>query len=118
MGVTEFYNGFRGHFDHTCARIVSELKKQYPQIKNLMVHSYYNPTKKIEKPEYFDELVFLLPKNVPPKYAIVRTNREIVKNVNYIVSGVVWSWGGAKTACDYAKKLNKTVFNVITDKDT
>lgn len=113
-GVTEFYNGYRGKFDGTCARIVGELREQYPLIKNIMVLSY-RPTQDFKLPDFFDESVYLLGNNVPHKYAITRTNKELVKTVDYIVSGVVWKWGGAKTACDYAKKLLRTTVNVVTN---
>ena len=77
-GVTSFYNGYRGHFDVICARVVGELREQYPQIKNIMVLSY-RPGKTFELPQYFNEAVYLLEQNVPFKYAIPRTNREIVR---------------------------------------
>lgn len=111
-GVTEFYNGYRGRFDSMCARIVHDLKKQYPQIKNIMVLSYM-PDNDFEKPDVFDETVYLLEQRVPLKYAISHTNRMLVQTVNYIVSGVVWKWGGARTACNYAEQLYRTVFYVV-----
>ena len=112
-GVTDFYNGYRGRFDCTCARIVHGLKKQYPQIKNIMVLSY-PPSKNFEKPEVFDETVYLLEKGVPAKFAISHTNRKLVETVDYVVSGVVWKWGDAKSACDYARRLSKTIFYTVT----
>ena len=114
-GVTEFYNGWRGRFDVICAQIVSELKEKYPQIKNIMVLSY-RPTKEFELPKYFDESIYLLEDSVPPRYAIARTNRALVKKVNYVVSGVAYVWGGAFNACEYAKKLLRSMVNVVTGK--
>ena len=113
-GVTEFYNGYRGRFDGTCAKIVHELKAQYPQIKNIMVLSYV-PDEKFEKPDIFDETVYLLEKRVPFKYAISHTNKRLVQTADYIVSGVVRKWSGAKSACDYAKYLYRTIFYVVQD---
>lgn len=112
-GVAEFYSGYRGNFDGTCARIVHELQTQYPQIKNIMVLSYH-PNEKFEQPEIFDETVYLLEKRVPLKYAISHTNRRLVQTVDYVVSGVVWKWGGAKYACDYAKWSYRSMYNVVT----
>ena len=111
-GVTVFYNGGRGFFDSLCARTVHKLKDKYPNIKNILVLSYM-PDKNFELPSHYDESVYLLTKRVPMQYAIIHTNREMVKIANYIVSGVAFPWGGAKTACDYAKKLYKTMFNVV-----
>lgn len=111
-GVTVFYNGYRGAFDGICAGIVGELREQYPNIKNVMVFSYM-PDNKFDLPRCFDETVYLLKDKVPYKFAISRTNKEIVNVVDYVVSGVVRKWGGAKSACDYAKRLYKTVINVV-----
>ena len=111
-GVTVFYNGGRGVFDSLCARTVYKLKEKYPHIKNILVLSYI-PDKNFELPSHYDESVYLLTDRVPLRYAILKTNREIVKIANYIVSGVAYPWGGAKTACDYAKKLCRTMFNVV-----
>ena len=111
-GVTDFYIGGRGFFDSLCAKTVHELKKEYPHIKSILVLSYI-PDKNFQLSPNYDESVYLLQKRVPYQYAILQTNREIVKIVNYVVSGVVYPWGGAKTACDYAKKLNRTMFNVV-----
>lgn len=115
-GVTEFYNGYRGNFDKICARIVSELREQYPHIKNINVLSYY-PKTSFVLPKYFDNAVYLLERKVAPRYAIVHTNKELVKKVNFVVSGVVHAHGGAKIACDYAKKQLRSMINVVTDEE-
>ena len=36
-GVTDFLNGGMGGFDWMCARVVFDLKKSYPQIRNYLV---------------------------------------------------------------------------------
>ena len=111
-GVTEFYNGYRGEFDILCARIVHDLQTQFSEIKNILVLSYF-PDDKFVKPNIFDETVYLLEKRVPLKYAIAHTNRKLVQSVDYIISGVVFRYGGAKAACDYAQKLYKTIFYIV-----
>ena len=37
-GVTDFLNGGMGGFDWMCARVVFDLKKSYPQIRELPCH--------------------------------------------------------------------------------
>ena len=111
-GVTTFYSGGRGSFDGTCARIVGELKTKYPHIKNVLVLSYI-PSKDFVLGNHFDESVYLLEKRVPLKFSISHTNRKLVETVDYVVSGVVRVYGGAKKACDYAEHLCKTVFYVV-----
>ena len=103
-GVTEFYNGFRGKFDVACARIVYELKIQYPQIKSIQVLSYL-PDEMFTKSEWFDETVYLLEKKAPFRFAISHTNRKLAEKVDYDVSGVKRNYGGARKTCDYAKRL-------------
>ncbi len=110
-GVTSFYNGFRGLFDGECAFAVADLKKVYPFIENVMVLSYI-PDPGFELPECFDLSVYLLDKPVIPKFAIYHTNREIVKRADYIISGVDCHYGGAYTACEYARRLKKTIINI------
>ena len=41
-GAVEFLSGGQGGFDMECAIMVFELKKLYPQIKNILVIPYLN----------------------------------------------------------------------------
>ena len=111
-GVTEFLNGFRGDFDNICARAVFSMKKHYPNIKNIMVMSYH-PQENFSLPQYFDESVYLLERSVMPKFAVFYTNQAIVQQADFIVSGVVHDWGGAWTACNYARKQKKIILSVV-----
>lgn len=113
-GVTEFYSGGRGKFENMCSHLVWELREKYPNIKNILVLSYI-PSKKFDLFFYYDESVYLLEKKVPYRFAISHTNRKLVETVDYIISGVTRSYGGAKAACDYAKRLYKTMFYVVSD---
>lgn len=113
--VTQFYAGGRGAFDWFCAKIVADIKKEYSQILLTQVLSYI-PQKKDEfgyKPPYFDDSVYLLEKQVPPKFAISETNKILVKKSDFIVSGVWHNWGGAYSAVEFAKRQGKTVIDVV-----
>ena len=107
-GVTEFYSGCRGNFDKICADIVCELKDHYPHIRLIQVLSYH-PAKEFVLSNRFDECVYLLDKKAPPKFAIYYTNRRLVELADFVLSGVLFSSGGAYLACKYAKKLNKVI---------
>lgn len=111
-GVTDFYSGGRSDFDVTCARIVWELKQDYPHIKNILVLAYM-PKNNFELGTYYDESVYLLENKVPFKYAISHTNRKLVGLADYIISDVARVYGGARTACDYAERLYKTIFYIV-----
>ena len=110
--VIQFYCGYRGDFDRLCAHLVSEIKINYPKVINTMVLSYH-PKEDFILPSCFDDSVYLLDKSVPPRFAISYTNKKIVELSDFIISGVVAGYGGAAAACNYAKKRNKTIINVL-----
>lgn len=112
--VTQFYSGGRGNFDEFASRMVYELKKQYPHIRNTLVLSYI-PKEKEEDglPEKYDDSIYLLEKKVPYRYAIAKTNEKIVERADFIISGVQFSRGGAYQACEYALKKGKTIIRLL-----
>ena len=117
-GVTQFYSGYRGKFDVFCSSLIYRLKERYPQIKNTMVLSYLpakfnTPDNAFTVPQYFDDSVYLLERRVPQQLAIVETNKRLVDTADYIVAGIIVRAGGAYTACEYARKRNKIIVNVI-----
>ena len=61
----------------------------------------------------FDDTLYLLERAVPPRYAIVETNKKIVEKADYVLSGVVHDWGGAATAVEYAIKRGKHVIDLF-----
>ena len=111
--VKQFYCGARGNFDWICAKIVHGLKKRYPFIKCIRVWAYM--PKKEEEQEYFDGSVYLLEKSVPPLYAIVETNKHLLDKVEYILSGVMHTWGGAWAAVERGKRKGKTIINIAKE---
>lgn len=112
LGVDLFYNGFRGDFDHLCANVVCGLKKKYLGIKQLMVLSY-RPDRDFRLPTYFDESIYLLENKCPPQYAIAHTNREIIKKCDIVISGVKYDFGGAWTACEYARRIGRRIISIF-----
>lgn len=118
QGVTQFYSGFRGDFDHYCSYLIHELKDSYPQIKNTMVFSYIpeapdEPEYKFELPKCFDDSVYLLERYVPKRLAIIETNKRLVDMVDFVVAGVMTHYGGAYMACEYAHKRKKPIISLI-----
>ena len=111
--VTDFYVGARGNFDLLCIEILRKLKKVNTNIKIIRVWSYIPQEEQKDETNFFDGSVYLLEKRVPPLYAIVETNKCMVKKVDYIFSGVVHEWGGAWTAVEYAKKQGKSIIEVL-----
>lgn len=109
--VKQFFCGARGDFDWTCAKIVHELKEQYPFIQCIRVWAYL--PQKEEDCTYFDGSVYLLERRVPPQYAVIETNKRLVDKVEYILSGVMHTWGGAWTAEQRAMGKGKTVIRIV-----
>ena len=112
-GVTQFFSGGRGAFDETASRIVGELRTKYPHIKNTLVLSYL-PMKKEEYPlsKKYTDSVYLLERRVPPRYAILETNKAMIDRVDFIITSSNGSFGGACKACDYAVKKRKIIFDL------
>ncbi len=115
-GVTQFYSGNRGNFDKFCASLVWKLKLNYPKIKNTLVLSYL-PCKKTDfiLPKIFDDSVYLLEQHVPMRFAVTHTNRKMADLSDFILSGVYRNYGGAYTACSYARKHGKTIISIYEE---
>ena len=110
--VTQFYTGGRGAFDGICSDILLKLKRSYPYIKNTLVLSYM-PKKGQVLARKYDDSVYLLEQNVPPRCAIIQTNKALVDKVDFVVTAVRRNWGGAKIAYDYAYKRGKIFVNIF-----
>ncbi len=115
-GVTVFYSGGRGDFDSMCARIVGELRKDYPHIENIKFLSYI-PTGSAADNHLapcYTGTVYLLEESVIPKFAISKTNEKAVDVCAFVVSGVCRSYGGAQQAIRYAKRRHKTIIDIFS----
>ena len=66
-----------------------------------------------ELPYFFDDSVYLADRKIPPKLAILETNRLLAERADVIVSGVSRTHGGAFLACEHAKKNNKQIINIF-----
>lgn len=110
-GVTEFLSGGMGEFDRISARIVYDLKKKYPYIKNNLVIPYLNF--KVFNEDLFDELI--LPEAIelmPPKLTIFFRNHDMVDNSQYAICFVKHNTGGAASTYKYALRKDLEVINL------
>ena len=112
-GADKFLFGGYGQFDFFSARTVYEVKKVRPHIKMTKVLAYY-PVKaeNFYLWKGYDDSVYPPIGEGTPRFAIVRRNRWIVENSDFIISGIKRECGGAYTAVRYAKKLKKPVLNL------
>ena len=89
--VTVFYAGGRDDFDGICARIVGELREDYPHIENIKFLSYI-PTGSAANnylASCYTGTVYLLEENVIPKFAISKTNEKAVDICDFVHWGQV-----------------------------
>lgn len=112
-GVTTFYSGGHGHFDNICRDIIYELKSLYPYIRSYLVLSYIPKPDSTVNTMNYDGSLYLLKKRVPLRYAISKTNELMIDMSDYIISGVIYNWGGAFTACEYARRKKKKTILII-----
>lgn len=110
--ITTFLSGGMGGFDRISARIVYNLKKTYPKIKNYLVIPYLNFN--IFDKDLFDEIIF--PEElefIPYKAAIPRRNKYIIEHSNTAICFVKNNFGGAAKSFELAKKNKLNIINLI-----
>lgn len=104
-GVTEFFVGHYGGFDHIAAKAVIETKKRHPEITLSMLIPYHPSERPIELPPGFDN-TFYPPgmEKVPRRLAIVRANRYVVEHVDYLIAYVWHPASNARELVEYANR--------------
>ncbi len=110
QGVETFLSGGQGGFDWLGARVVSELKKKYPNIKNILVIPYLNFN--IRNKDLFDEILY--PDGFEKyhfKAAIPKRNRFLVDHAKYAICYVTHGWGGAAQTYEYAKRHGRIIID-------
>ena len=104
-GVTEFYVGHYGNFDHLAARAVIAAKQLHPEISLFLLTPYHPTERPIKTPKGFDS-TFYPPgmEHVPRKFSIVRANRYMVDHVNYLIAYVRHPASKARDLLEYAQR--------------
>ncbi|MBO5736308.1 MAG: hypothetical protein J6S04_00730 [Clostridia bacterium] len=110
--VTQFYSGGRGIFDETAAMLVGELRERYPHVKNTLVLSYPTDRRWESLPKAYTDSVYLLQRRIPPRFAVIETNKAMIDKVEFIITSTKGSFGGARKACDYAEGKGKKIFDL------
>ena len=84
-GVREFAVGHYGHFDAMASAAVREAKKRHPELR-LTLLLPYDPYCSAHDPEDYDATIY--PEGlefVPRRAAIVRANRYMVENSDFLI---------------------------------
>lgn len=110
--INVFYSGGRGAFDCMCRDIIYGLKKDYPHIISYLVLSYHPKPNSYINSEHYDSTLYLLEERVPLRFAISKTNEKMIDESDYIISGVIYTWGGAYKSCEYARRKHKKVIKI------
>ncbi len=106
-GAETFYLGGYGSFDRLAASAVRRQKETYPDIESVLVLAYLN--RNMDASGY-DSTTYPPLERVPPRLAILKRNEWMVSVSDVVVSGVVYSWGGAAKTLDFAKRKKKVIF--------
>ena len=116
-GVAEVIVGGYGGFDHLAAKAVISLKQQYPQIALSLLIPYHPVERPIETPPGFDNTYYPPGmEKVPRKLAIVRANRYMVENVDYLIAYAWHPASNARNLVEYAEKRKVEVTNLGQDR--
>ena len=106
--VNIFYCGGKGAFDWLCAKVINELKQDHPFIKSYLILAYLPTKNKTVYDDYvfslFNETIYPDLENIPPRFAILKRNEWMIKNSDFLISYVIYDWGGAAKAVEFAKK--------------
>ena len=103
-GVTEFVVGQYGAFDRMAARAVIQLKTTYPEVRLILLLSYYPGERKMDLPEGFDGSLYPEgQENVPKRLAIVRANRYAADHSGYLIAYAWQPGSNSKKVVESAK---------------
>lgn len=112
-GITTFLSGGQGDFDRICASQVYKLKKEYPNIKNILVIPYIDF--RIFNKDIFDEIIFPFEAQISSYYsyksAIPERNRIMVSWSRMAIS-FVYKNGGASKNLELAKNKNLEIIDI------
>lgn len=104
-GVTAFFVGHYGSFDHMAAQAVKEAKKYHPEAQLMMVLPYHPAIRPIEKPDGYDSTYYPWEgERIPKRLAIVKTNQRMVNDCDYLIAYAWHYLGGSGQIVEYARK--------------
>lgn len=108
--VDMFYVGRQGEYDKLVRSVLRELVSIYPHISYAVVLERI-PTRRSEfdDRERYDTILPEGIETVPPRFAIDRRNKWMLRQSDYVVTYVIYPLGGAAKFAEMAKKQGKNV---------
>ena len=114
--VKEFWVGNYGQFDMLAAKCVRILKNRYKDIKLTLVVPYLTKKMNDFKEQYYEDyddiLMANIPSSTPAKFKILKCNEYMIKETDYLICYVKYSYGGAAKTLEYAEKHNIEIVNI------
>ena len=108
--VELFYVGNKGAFDRLVRSVLRELSQEYPQVRYAVVLERMPGKQQGE-----DCSDTLLPEEIedgPPRFAIARRNRWMLRQADCVVTYITRSRGGAAQFAALAERQKKTVIRL------
>ena len=112
-GVTDFFVGHYGNFDSMASQVVKEAKQKHPNICLTLVLPYHPAIQPIEIPTGFDGTYY--PEGmetVPRRFAIVRANKCMVDNVDWLIAYVRHGASNSRKILEYAQRQGLHCINI------
>lgn len=111
-GVDTFFIGTHGNFDIMAQTVLKRLKSEYPHVNYTIVFAYL--TNKKQTADYTNPLFPDGLEKVPPKFAIDRRNKWMIKSSDYLICYIRHPFSNSYKFKEYAEKHNKTILNLYT----
>ena len=108
-GNHKFYLGGYGDFDLLAAKVLYELKQEYPETETILILPYLD--RKVDASLY-DSTIYPPLENVPKRYAISHRNKWMVDQADMVIAYVDHDWGGAAKTLEYAVKKGLRIINL------
>lgn len=107
-GVELFYNDDRGSFNYLCSKIISEKRRRFPRVRNLLIADGYAFSENC--PTDFCDRVCEIKTLDGERYSGM-TKRRIVMNSDYIVFGIASE--EVESAYEYCFGRDKRIINIF-----
>lgn len=107
-GVTYFVVGGYGGFDALAARAVKEAKKRHPEAVLTKLLPYHPAERSTPIPTGFDGTYYPFGlERIPRKFAIVRANRIMIEQSDYLIAYAWHPASNARALVEYAERREK-----------
>lgn len=109
-GVNEFWSGGMGDFDALCARVVREMKREYPHVRLVLVLASMSKSAmhmEWARDAYDGIIVAGASDGAHYKQAITLRNRWMAQQCSVMLAYVQRDHGGAYAAARYAARIRK-----------